>query len=130
MLANKKITCPLDFVVALELPVERSMAILLTIDDCKVFYTDYLHNNHHIVDDLMDYKAYKLSKTVFNLDKFVNECMLGDMKETFKKTFLHSFSNHDMMLVNRAIANGRVTLEYIYKEFQKNVHQNILKYVL
>lgn len=101
-----------------------------TIDECQSFYQDYYKRNANIIDDLLDYREYKLSIWNTSLEQYLEMCDLSGIKIAFEETFLQPFIDQEVELIERAISNESVTLEYIYKSFQKNVNKNIMKYVL
>lgn len=111
---------------------ERELAQVLfkTVECCENFYIGFLHRNCYIIDDLLDYREYKLSIVNISVDKFIMLCDNKVNRETFESIFLQKLSSDDVSLIEGAISQGRTSLEIIFNNFQKNPNKNILKYVL
>lgn len=130
VMADSNIT---NFIDSLSLSSEsKALAeVLLTTDgECNDFYIGFLGRNTYIIDDLLDYRESRLSVSDISLNKFVEMCDTGIIRDVFEQTFLQSVSNTEMNLINRAIFNGKISLKDIYCRFRKNVNESILKYVL
>lgn len=117
------------FIDKLSLPNLASV-LLKTIGDCQLFYQEYFRKNTNVIDDLLDYREYKLSISDITLEKYLEMCQDLGVKLAFENTFLQPITLQESMLIEKAISNGKVTLEYIYNLFQININKNIMKYVL
>lgn len=118
-----------NFINKLGLP-NLANILLKTIDDCQLFYQDYYKKNTNVIDDLLDYREYKISISDITLDNFLEMYKNQGVKYAFEITFLQPIAPHEAMLIEEAILDGKVTLEFIYNSFQENINKNILKYVL
>jgi hypothetical protein len=119
-----------NFIESLNLPLKEAMVLLECEEDCQKFFTDFYNRNKHVIDDLLDYREYKVEKSQKTLDLFLKECYTSNMRQVFQKTFYQSFSDSDMDLIGQAILDGRTSLEELYSGFKKNPDKNILKNVL
>lgn len=119
-----------EFIESLQLPKELASVVLTTVEDCQSFYIGFYGRNSYTIDDLLDYRERKLSISDIELDTFISMCNNIGRLETFRQTFLQPISESDMSLIDKAIENGKVTLEGIYNSFQENVNKNILQNVL
>lgn len=118
------------FIQSLALPQKIAEGVFFCEDDCKTFYNDFYGKNHNVVDDLLDYREDRINKSNITVDIFLELCYNKDMLDVFTKTFYQSFTLADMVIINKAVAFGRTTLEEIFLDFQKNPNKNILKNVL
>lgn len=118
-----------NFINKLGLPYLANI-LFKTIGECQSFYRDYYKKNVNVIDDLLDYREYKLSTSNITLEKYLKMCHESGVKIAFENTFLQPISPQESILIEEAITSGKVTLEYIYNSFQNNVNKNILKYVL
>jgi hypothetical protein len=111
---------------------ERELAEVLfkSIKCCEKFYIGFLSRNSHMIDDLLDYREYKLSIANITVDKFITLCDNKVNREIFETTFLQKIDSNDVVLIEKAILQGKASLHTIFNNFQKNPNKNILKYVL
>ncbi len=119
-----------NFIESLNLPESIARVLLETEEDCKSFYADFFNRNRYIVDDLLDYREHKISKSKMTVDLFVKECYNIGMKQSFESTFYQSFTDRDISLVQEAILDNRTSLIQLFQDFKKNPNKNILKNVL
>jgi hypothetical protein len=101
-----------------------------TSEDCQLFYRKYYKTNVNVIDDLLDFREHKLETIEISLDQYFELCSNKGMKVAFEITFLHPIIEQEVVLIEKAINDGRVTLEYIYNSFKKNINKNIMQYVL
>ena len=119
-----------DFIQLYSLPQAVAKDVLLTREDCDDFYIGFYGRNRHITDDLLDYREYKIEESKITLDIFLDMCYTKGMKSTFEKVFFQSFTSLEVSIISDAVAEGKVTLEKLFNEFQKNPNVNILKNVI
>ena len=122
-----------NFIESLFVPNEwRELAsvLFITEQDCNDFYIGFLGRNTYIIDDLLDFRENKLAMTDISLDNFLEMCDNMSTQKAFETTFLQPFTYDEIELISTAISDGKTSLEDIYNRFQKNVNENILKYVL
>lgn len=117
------------FIDKLGLPTLANI-LLKTFDECQTFYRDYYKKNANVIDDLLDYREYKLSISDMTFDKYLEMCRNLGVKVAFENTFLQPISMQEAALIEKAIFSGKVTLEHIYNSFRQNINVNVLKYVL
>jgi hypothetical protein len=110
--------------------LEMARVLLKTEGCCKEFYIGFLNRNRYVTDDFLDYREEKLETLKFTLDEFLDMCYNINMLEAMENCFLQPISLLDLSLIDKAIEEGRTSLEVIYSEFQKNPNKNILKNVL
>ena len=104
--------------------------LLKSEEECNYFYIGFLGRNRYIIDDLLDYREKKLSKSNITLDKFIAMCDNSVSREAFEQTFLQPINSTDAELIEDAISKGKTSLKGIYNRFQSNVNENVLKNVL
>lgn len=117
------------FVKKLDLP-PLAYAVLKTFDDCRMFFRKYYKKNTYAIDDLLDYRKDKIKSLNVSLEQFLEMCEEYGIKYGFENTFLQPISQQQAKFIEKAIRNGKVTLEYIYTSFHQNINKNILQYVL
>ncbi|GIN25492.1 hypothetical protein NSQ93_22325 [Bacillus sp. FSL W8-0445] len=118
-----------QFIQSLSLP-SIAKGILKSEDDCDLFFKKFYKRNRSKLDDLLDFKEYKISNSQMTLDRFLDNCRTYGIHKIFEETFMQSFSPEDIEIINKALDGGRVTLEKIYINFVSNPHKNIMKNVL
>ncbi|AYP68368.1 hypothetical protein PQE75_gp111 [Bacillus phage vB_BcoS-136] len=118
-----------SFINSLNLP-EIANILFFKEECCNDFYIGYFGKNTYVIDDLLDYRESKLETMKISLDEFVELCYNKGERYAFERTFLQVFSESDIELIEKAIAKGKVTLRFLFEDFQKNVNKNILKNVL
>lgn len=118
-----------NFIEHLSLPDSFAREVLHSIEDCQKFYINFYGRNHHVTDDLMDYRENKIQNSDITIDIFLKMCN-GDILNAFETTFLQTFTVSDMALINRAIKNGETSLEEIYYGFKESPNQRIMKKIL
>ena len=101
-------------------------------NDCKLFFEDFYLRNKYIVDDLLDFREYKISKSKITVDSFKELCYNSKvgLRKAFEQTFLQSFTDQDLEKISEAIVGGKLPLKKLISDFQKNPNKNILKNVL
>src|SRR5690606_4218091 len=99
-------------------------------DDCDSFYIGYYGRNNYIIDDLLDYREYRVSIADMSFDKFIDMCDNKGIKEAFESTFLYHLSNESASFIEAIIKTGKTSLEEIYSLFVRNPNENVLKNVL
>lgn len=121
-----------NFIDSLELPKWIAESLFETVEEYQLFYIEYYGRNRYVIDDLLDYREYKIRNSQVTLELFLRECSFGGkrMSEIFKTTFFQTFSEEDMLLVERAVTDGHTTLETLFSDFKKNPNKNVLKNVL
>ena len=118
------------FITSLALPQHIASVLFETWEDCKLFFDKFYQTNRHIVDDLLDFREYKINSSTWTSQSFLNSCKLNGMKTTFEKVFLQSFTNQDIAQIEKAMFENKLTLESLFSQFKANSNTNILKYVL
>ena len=128
---NEQVLKVESFIESLTLPKSIASGVLRTFDDCQEFYIGFYGRNKYAIDDLLDYREYKAEQSDITLEKFLKMCDKGDMIKAFTVTFFQNFTIYDMALINKAINEGRTSLEKLYTDFQCNNHnESIIKNVL
>ncbi len=110
----------------------RKLAIILlkTIEDCEDFYINFLGRSFGTIGDLLEYRRHKISKLDITFDYIVKLCANGVNQEVIECVFFQPTNIFEVELINDAIANGKTSLEAIYRNFISNPDENILKNVL
>jgi hypothetical protein len=123
-----------SFIDSLELNDEckRLAEVLFDSEECcKEYYIGFRNRNRYAIDDLLDYREEKLKSCQKGIDELREMCYNTIMmQEALQNTFLQTITLGETRMVEKAIADGRTSLEVIYSEFQKNPNKNILKNVL
>lgn len=119
-----------DFIKAFNLPVDIASVLFENYEDCNLFFTKFYIKNKFAIDDLLDFREYKIDNNYKTLPTFLNECSTKGLKQTFEKTFFQSFTLEDINIISQALLDDKTTLEQIYNNFQKNPDKNIMRYVL
>ncbi|SDX94062.1 hypothetical protein [Thermoactinomyces sp. DSM 45892] len=109
-----------------------SIALLLlkTSGEREYFYRNYYGTNMHAIEDLMDYREYRISSSSITLEEFLKLCNNKGISIAFEATFLLQFEVTDISLIKQSLNNGKITLECIFENFKKNKNFSILKYIL
>lgn len=119
-----------NFIESLNLPRAVAEGVFESVEDCQMFYIDFYNRNRYVADDLLDYREYKIEKANISLDLFLDKCYNEGIEQAFKSTFLQSFTLSSIKLVEKAIEDGKTSLEQLFKDFKKNPNENVLKNVL
>ncbi|GIN67038.1 hypothetical protein FKN04_12835 [Bacillus glycinifermentans] len=119
-----------QFIHSLSLPFVIAKGILRSDEDCHLFYNKFYMKNRNTVDDLLDFKEYKISKSNIELNEFLKICQEEGIHEIFEQTFFQVFSPPEIKLINSALSSGKVTLTQIYNSFKENPHKNVMKNIL
>lgn len=119
-----------SFIESLNLPKAIAEGVFESVEDCQMFYIDFYNRNRYVADDLLDYREYKIEKASITLDLFLDKCYNEGIEKAFKSTFLQSFTLSNIQLVEKAIEDGRTSLEQLFSDFKKNPNKNVLKDVL
>lgn len=98
--------------------------------DFHIFFIEFYGKNKYLVDDLFDFREYKISKNNITLKDFLFKCYAYGWRETFVETFIQKFSDEDIQFIVTSIHEGKTTLEKIFFGFQSNINLNIMRYVL
>lgn len=118
-----------DFINSLSLPrVARS--ILKTNKDCEIFAKSYWMNNQYVIDDLYDYREYKIESANVTYSEFLEKCIADGIRNTFQEVFIQDFTLEDIVLIQQSILDDKTSLESIYISFNKNININIMKYII
>jgi hypothetical protein len=117
-----------NFIATLGLP-KIAEGVLKTTDDCQSFYIGYFGRNKYVANDLLDYRDHKIKNSNITLDLFLDMCYTN-ISKAFEDTFVQSFSDIHMELIEDALFKGRTTLEELYVKFHKNTDRNIMKNIL
>jgi hypothetical protein len=119
-----------NFIESLNLPRAIAEGVFESVEDCQKFYIDFYNRNRYVADDLLDYREYKIERANISLDLFLDKCYNEGMEKAFKSTFLQSFTLSNIKLVEKAIEDGKTSLEQLFTDFKKNPNKNVLKNVL
>lgn len=101
---------------------------LRNTNDCEKFSEMFLGNSRAFCDDLIEYKKYCISNSTMTLDKFLALCLSCSISEAFETAFFQSFSTEEILIINEMISNKSITLEEVYRKFEKNPNRNIMRY--
>lgn len=107
-----------------------AMVLLKTKEDCEYFYKYYYGKNLSAINDLLDYREYKVSISDMSFDKFINMCDNKVSREVFEHAFLQSFNQSEINLIKISIEDGVTSLGKIYEGFEANPNENILRNLL
>lgn len=118
-----------NFIESLNLPNE-AVVLFETVECCQAFFESFYMRNRYLVDDVLDFREYKIQMSKKTLDLFIEECYNKGMKQAFEKTFYQPFTTDSINIVEKAIADGKISLEQLFKDFRKNPNKNILKNVI
>lgn len=118
-----------SFISAYLLP-PHATDVLKTMDDCELFLTKFHKTNAESIDDILDFREYKLEISDMTLDTFLKLCYIGEMKEAFERTFIQSFTVEEIQFICSCLLEGKITLPQVYGKFQKNKNKNILSYFM
>lgn len=119
-----------EILASLKSERETVLMLLATENDVDVFMSDFYQKNGLVIDDLLDFREYKIENNNSNIIDFTSNCRTKGIRETFEQTFYQFFSINDMEIINESINNGKITLELLFEKFKANPNRNIMKYVL
>lgn len=118
------------FIDSLSLPMSIAGGLLTTSADCDLFYKGYYGRNSFVVDDLLDYREYKIKNSFVTLEIFVNLCNSGHQLLAFESLFLQKFSPEEMVMINREFVNGKFSYQSLFLDFHKNTNLNVWRIIL
>lgn len=118
------------FIESLNLPKYIASVLFETWNDCVTFLNRFYKKNQTTIDDLLDFREYKISKSNKSLSEFTEDYKNNGLKISFERTFYQSFDNASLVVLEKAIANGLVSIEGLFNKFKANPNKNIMKYVL
>jgi hypothetical protein len=122
-----------NFIESLGLTIEGvalANILLKNIEQCNVFFTEYLGRNLHRIDDIFDYREYRIETLSLDVDEFISSCANGIDRDLFENVFLQSFSDCEMKLLKDAIDSEKLSLSAMYNRFSSNPNENVMRYVL
>lgn len=109
---------------------EQFTDIVLTSSDCSVFLNNFYGDNHNIIDDILDFREYKIFTNRIEYSDFSEMCMQEGLLHSFRHTFLQHFSEESIELIEMRISDGSITLREVFDKFKKNPNINIMRYIL
>ena len=118
------------FICSLDLPYKVAKGILRSNEDCDLFHKNFYLKNRNVVDDLLDFKEYKISKSNIELNDFLMNCREKGIHATFEQTFLQSLTSEDIKLIENALSTGKTTLTQVFNDFIENPNKNVMKNIL
>ena len=118
------------FIKSLGLSQYITNVLFHTMEDCKLFFDKFYQNNRYEIDDLLDFREYKVESSTWTSPIFVKSCKSDGMRQTFEKAFFQSFTDQDIVRVEKAMLNEKITLESLFSQFKANPNTNIMKYIL
>lgn len=114
----------------LNLPKDLGRAILQTEKDITLFVANFYKTNSLVINDLLDYKSFKVSDNNYSFEQFVSMYEKEGVLTSFTKMFLQDFSHSDIDLITAVISTELMTLEILYTNFMKNIYVNIMRYIM
>lgn len=119
-----------NFINSLNLPEELANVLLKSKSDCNLFFNEFYLKNSLILDDLLDFREYKISKSDKSAKSFVDDCNSRNLKDVFEETFYQRFTDDDISHIQALINSNELSLYNLFVNFKSNINKNILKYVL
>lgn len=112
-------------------PKQMVLATLLFKNegDVKTFVEMFHKSNKYEIDDLLDFRNYKIDKSSIPLSEFLQKCEL-DLKSAFEETFIQSFDELFIELVKSLVNDEVITLAYIFEEFHKDIDICVKKRIM
>lgn len=129
-MATKTVDFVSNFIEEHALPMGVAKGVLHTEQDCENFYIGFYGRNQYVVDDLLDYRENRIENSNIDIDTFLDMCYNKGMEEAFAKTFFQHFVAVEIEKVSDAITKGKITLEQLFVDFQKNPNKNIMKNII
>ena len=118
------------FINSLNLPVYIAIVLFENWGDCVAFMNLFYAKNKFLIDDLMDFREYKIYQSTKSLKEFLDDYNVNGLKASFERMFYQSFNEDEVNILNGAIASGKVSVDELFYKFKGNHNRNILKYVL
>lgn len=115
-----------DFIQSLSLPKVAS-SILKSTRDCELFAQLYWMKNERPIDDLLDFREYKIESENIAFSVFLEKCVSQGLKGAFEDVFLQAFTTGEIKLIHQSITNNKTSLEELYTLFCKNPNINIVR---
>lgn len=109
---------------------ETASLLLKTEEDSKNFFGKFFRRNRYSIDDMLDFRRFKVNADRKTLATFINECHNGDMKNVFESTFYQTFTVESIELINKAISEERTSLKDLFINFQNNPKTNLMRNIL
>lgn len=107
---------------------ELANVLLKDVSDVKNFVSMFYKTNKYEIDDLLDYREYKIKQSEITLDAFIQQCD-DNMKIAFENNFQQNFTDSDIEMIKERIHSGNVSLVTLFENFYKNINVNILKHI-
>lgn len=117
-----------NFIASLQLP-ELSSILLRTKQCCDLFFTDYYGKNFYIIDDLLNYREFKLKSEKISLDDFIKMCYNKGIKEAFENSFFQLISSKDAEFINSLLLKKKISLKELYDVFENDINKNIIQHI-
>lgn len=102
--------------------------LLRSASDVKDFVSMFYKTNKYEIDDLLDYREYKIRQSRTTLDAFLEQCD-DDMKIAFENNFQQYFTDSDIDMIKEHVHSGNISLATLFEKFYENIDVNILKYI-
>lgn len=116
-----------DFIQSLSLP-KVACSILKSTKDCELFAKSYWMKNQNAIDDLLDFREYKIASDNITFSVFLEKCLTIGLKNTFEDVFLQKFTTGQISLIQQNIFDDKTSLEELYTLFCKNPNINIMRF--
>ena len=119
------------FVESFTTGIDMAKVLISELEDMLFYISTFHKRNKYQIDDLLDYRDYKVSNSNATIEQFRLDFDSSlENKKLFEQTFYQSFSDDDITIIESALTSGRVTLDIIFQGFKSNPSKNIMKYVL
>lgn len=110
---------------------QRRLAELLFLDDkdVDVFCNKFYKTNKFNIDDLLDFRTFKINEENISLESFLDMCKT-DLKIAFESVFIQSLEECMVDEIESMILKNEIDLEDVFIYFKKNTDMSVFKYIM
>lgn len=105
-------------------------ALFSSHDDVITFVKQFYLRNHFFIDDILDFREYKIANQKVTFDNFVDLYYNEGARKTFEQMFYFKIEDEDAKMFELYIMNDKNKLLTIFNHLQENVNLNPIKLLL
>lgn len=105
-------------------------ALFSSHDDVITFVKKFYLRNHFFIDDILDFREYKIANQKVTFDNFVDLYYNDGVRKTFEQMFYFKIEDDDAKMFELYIMNDKNKLLTIFNHLQENVNLNPIKLLL
>lgn len=98
--------------------------------DVIIFVKKFYLRNRFLIDDVLDFREYKIINQEVTFDKFSSMYYNEGAKQAFEKMFYFKIEDEDVEMFELYIGNDKNKLLNIFNQIKENVNLNPIKLLL